>query len=187
MADSNITKNALATSLKELMREKPFSKISVSDICDRCGMNRKSFYYHFKDKYDLVNWIFLVDFIGKMDVDSYHTGWDAVEDICNKFYEDKEFYIAALHIEGQNSFHDYVLESIRPLVEYFTREIYKESESKDFFIIFFGDAFLTAIMRWLSEGMKMDASEFVQKLKDVSVELAKIIIRDDDNEKKGLS
>ena len=58
MADSNITKNALATSLKKLMREKPFEKISVSDICDDCGMNRKSFYYHFKDKYDLVNWIF---------------------------------------------------------------------------------------------------------------------------------
>ena len=50
MADSNITKNALAASLKNLMREKPFEKISVSDICEACGMNRKSFYYHFKDK-----------------------------------------------------------------------------------------------------------------------------------------
>ena len=69
MADSNITKNALATSLKNLMKEKPFEKISVSDICDACGMNRKSFYYHFKDKYDLVNWIFLVGFLSKMNID----------------------------------------------------------------------------------------------------------------------
>ena len=58
MADSNITKNALAVSMKKLMEKKPFSKISVGDICEDCGMNRKSFYYHFKDKYDLVNWIF---------------------------------------------------------------------------------------------------------------------------------
>ena len=58
MSDSNLTKNALAASMKKLMREKPFDKISVSDICIDCGINRKSFYYHFRDKYDLVNWIF---------------------------------------------------------------------------------------------------------------------------------
>ena len=39
--------------MKALMEERPFAKISVGDICERCGMNRKSFYYHFKDKYDL--------------------------------------------------------------------------------------------------------------------------------------
>lgn len=58
MAASNITKRALATALWELMKEVPFDKIQVANICERCGMNRKSFYYHFKDKYDLVNWIF---------------------------------------------------------------------------------------------------------------------------------
>ena len=58
MADSNIAKNALAASMKKLMSKNPFSKISVGDICEDCGMNRKSFYYHFRDKYDLVNWIF---------------------------------------------------------------------------------------------------------------------------------
>lgn len=62
MPDSNITKKALAMAMKELMEQIPFSKISVSDICEKCGMNRKSFYYHFKDKYDLVNWIFDVEF-----------------------------------------------------------------------------------------------------------------------------
>lgn len=48
MADSNITKNALASSLKLLMTQKPFSKINVNDICEGCGMNRKSFYYHLR-------------------------------------------------------------------------------------------------------------------------------------------
>jgi AcrR family transcriptional regulator len=61
VADANITKHALASSLKNLMREKSFDKISVSDICDGCGMNRKSFYYHFKDKYDLATWMLFRD------------------------------------------------------------------------------------------------------------------------------
>jgi len=62
LPDSGITKNALSTALKELMLLHPLAKISVGDICARCGMNRKSFYYHFKDKYDLVNWIFHTEF-----------------------------------------------------------------------------------------------------------------------------
>ena len=50
MADSNITKRALASALKQLMEKEPFSKISVCDICEACDMKRQSFYYHFKDK-----------------------------------------------------------------------------------------------------------------------------------------
>ena len=63
MADSNITKSALASALKELMETTPFAKITVSDICAKCNMNRKSFYYHFRDKFDLVNWIFDVEYL----------------------------------------------------------------------------------------------------------------------------
>jgi AcrR family transcriptional regulator len=46
LAASNITKQALATALRELMQEEPFDKIQVAQICERCDMNRKSFYYH---------------------------------------------------------------------------------------------------------------------------------------------
>lgn len=62
MADSNITKRALALA-ERAMKTTPFSKISVGDICEKCEMNRKSFYYHFKDKYDLINWIYSTEFI----------------------------------------------------------------------------------------------------------------------------
>ena len=49
LADSNITKRALASAMKELMRSSvPFSKISVGDICEKCEMNRKSFLLSFQ-------------------------------------------------------------------------------------------------------------------------------------------
>ena len=66
MADSNITRNAMAAAMKALMKEKKLSKISISDICGACGMNRNSFYYHFKDKYDLINWIFYTEFVSNI-------------------------------------------------------------------------------------------------------------------------
>ena len=99
MPDSNITKKALAMAMKELMEQIPFSKISVSDICEKCGMNRKSFYYHFKDKYDLVNWIFDVEFFQAVHVRDYNLpnwSWRFLEDSCQYFYENQSFYRKAL-------------------------------------------------------------------------------------------
>ena len=53
-----MTKKALAASLKKLMESRPLSKITVRDIIEDCGVNRKTFYYHFQDIYDLVKWMF---------------------------------------------------------------------------------------------------------------------------------
>ena len=54
---SAITKRALEASLKKLLLKKPLDKITISDITDDCGVNRMTFYYHFKDIYDLVDWV----------------------------------------------------------------------------------------------------------------------------------
>lgn len=51
------TKKALCQSLKELMKHKPFSKITVSELIRNCNVNRKTFYYHFEDIYDLLKWM----------------------------------------------------------------------------------------------------------------------------------
>lgn len=51
------TKSALATSLKKFMRKKELKKITVSEIVTDCNVNRKTFYYHFEDIYDLLKWM----------------------------------------------------------------------------------------------------------------------------------
>ena len=53
---SDITKRALEASLKKMLLKKPVTKITISDITEDCGVNRATFYYHFKDIYDLIEW-----------------------------------------------------------------------------------------------------------------------------------
>ena len=53
---SQVTKRALEASLKHLLLQKPLNKITINDIAEDCGINRMTFYYHFKDIYDLVEW-----------------------------------------------------------------------------------------------------------------------------------
>ena len=60
---SDITKNILAGSLKKLLKEKALNKISIKDIVSDSGLNRQTFYYHFNDIYDLLDWIFKTEFL----------------------------------------------------------------------------------------------------------------------------
>ena len=51
------TKKAISYALKDLLKTNPFSKITINDIAASCNINRQTFYYHFLDKEDLVEWI----------------------------------------------------------------------------------------------------------------------------------
>lgn len=51
------TKKDLCNALKNAMMHKPFSKITVSELVKSCNFNRKTFYYHFQDIYDLLKWM----------------------------------------------------------------------------------------------------------------------------------
>lgn len=166
MADSNITKRALATSMKQLMAQKPFHKITVSDICEGCGMNRKSFYYHFMDKYDLVNWIYDTEFIAIASRKEYLSDWDFVEALCRYLETERVFYSHALKISGQNSFSEHFAEMLQPLLKETMHRIFGDNAG-EFHVTFFSDAFVMVIKRWIIEMEDVRAEEFVGLLKSL--------------------
>lgn len=168
LADSNITKKALAESMKSLLCTMPFSKISVSDICEACGMNRKSFYYHFKDKYDLLNWIFYTEFFEAACAVPYADGWDFMQGICTYFYHNHLFYRKAFEITGQNSFRDYFQEMLNPILLQYSAEMFHQKQPTEFFITFISDAIVVSIIRWLSDKNCMDPESYVAQLKACS-------------------
>ncbi len=57
MANSDITKRAIASAFLQLLEKKSFDRITVTAIAATCGINRQTFYYHFHDIYDLLSWI----------------------------------------------------------------------------------------------------------------------------------
>lgn len=54
-----MTQRALGNALVRLLQQRPLSQITVNDIVEECGVARQTFYYHFQDIYDLLQWIFL--------------------------------------------------------------------------------------------------------------------------------
>ena len=173
MADTNLTKQQLADSLKKRMLEKSFDKISVIDICEGCGMNRKSFYYHFKDKYDLVNWIFYTDFIDIARGWPCEDGWDLVEMLIGMFYRSQDFYRCALEIEGQNSFRDYFFDSMMPIFHMFLNEISDEDSFIRDNSRYISDAFLAVLHSWLKDGCPQDPRQLHSNIRRILAMIGK--------------
>lgn len=165
MPDSSLTKRALAQAIKELMNEKPLVKISIADIVDRCQMNRQSFYYHFRDKYDLVNWIFYTELITELQNSSNKDEYEELKNICRYLYDNRAFYINALKFTGQNSFYEYFGEVIYQLLKAAFNESFGNSDQSDFNAMFYADALRACIFRWLTSGAKMHPDEFVGKIR----------------------
>lgn len=167
MADSHITKWALSAALKELMQDKPFEKISVADICQMCQMHRQSFYYHFKDKYDLVNWIFDNEFIAVARKSEFTDQWDFMHALCTYFFTNREFYRKVLTVKGQNSFTEHFREYLHPVLDRRIGELLGDQYVEEFHINFFADALICTIERWLSDKHSMQPQELIRLLQSL--------------------
>ncbi len=165
MADSMTTKKALADSLKELMKSEPLEKISIGEICEKCGLNRKSFYYHFEDKYDLVNWIFDTEFLSVAAIKSYSNKWESIEELCRYLYLNKCFYKKAIKVNEHNSFTNHLKSIIKPLIKLRLEEAMKGNEVTKFQLNFYTDAFIFTIARWLLDPNLLPYDEFLEELK----------------------
>ncbi len=171
MSYSSITKRAYASALRELMQETPFEKITVAQICEKNDLSRKSFYYHFRDKYDLVTWIFDEDFI-RIIKKQPATTWEFMDLLCNYFYENRDFYQKVLKIEGQNSFSAHFEEVLSPLIGNRLQTIFAGENLHPICIDFITDGLLCSIKRWLLDRNCIPPDQYVSILRSLVEKIA---------------
>ena len=105
-----LTKNLIAGSFKGLMQKYPFEKITIKMISDEAGIIRPTFYNHFRDKYDLLEWIFCTEIIDEArSLLSHGMKVEAIRFIFRCLISEKTFYQKAFGLIGQNSFEDIVI------------------------------------------------------------------------------
>lgn len=95
MKKNGDTKAAMAAALRSCMQDTPIDKISIKEITDACGLNRQTFYYHFKDIYDLVKWMYVRDINEAIDSNMRaELQEEALYGILQAFDEDRECHLA---------------------------------------------------------------------------------------------
>lgn len=161
---SNITKHALAESLKKLLLKKPLNKITINDLTTDCGISRMAFYYHFKDIYDLVEWACLEEsrkaLQGKKTYDTWQEG---LLQIFEAVYENKPFIINAYNAVSREQIENFLFQLthdlIMSVVEEQARSTSLTQEQKSFIADFYKYSFVGIMLDWIRQGMKSDYTD----------------------------
>lgn len=118
MATSLITKKRIAKAFKKQLEEKEFEKISVVDIMEEAQIRRQTFYNHFLDKYELMDWIFETELQEQVtDNLNYISGFKLLDELLYYLEANRAFYAQLFQIKGQNDFSSFFLNYCVVLVE----------------------------------------------------------------------
>ena len=158
---SNITKKALEASLKKLMGQKPLDKITIRDITDDCGISRMTFYYHFQDIYDLIEWTCIEDATaalqGKKTCDTWTEG---LEQIFEAVADNRAFILNAYRCISREQMEDFLFrmtyDLIRGVVDEKSAGAPLTEAEKAFIAGFYKYSFVGEMLDWIRRGMKDD-------------------------------
>ena len=166
---SQMTRRLLADSLKHLMETRSLTKITVREIVSGCGLNRQTFYYHFQDVYELVEWIIKEEALSHMvQHQSWETWKDGVLAVLNYLKTNEKICICAYQSVSRELLHQFLysdifelfLHGIETLSE--TRNI--SQEERTFTAHFYTTASMGIAEHWLIEGMKETPESLVHYL-----------------------
>lgn len=153
------TKHALAESLKKLLSKRSFDKITVKDIVEDCGVNRQTFYYHFHDIYDLVEWIFqdAAETLAQKQLD--YDDWTSGLELLMKYLQENRLLILnAYNSISHEVVSDYIKKGLRPYAEAIVRKEAEGMDVKDEDVEFVTDVFTLGaaglVSEWIGKQMQ---------------------------------
>ena len=166
---SQITKRALEESLKKMLLKKPINKITISDITEDCGINRMTFYYHFKDIYDLVEWSCVEDAARALDgKKTYDTWQQGFQQIFQAVLDNKPFVQNVYQFVNREQVETYLYSLTHNLLIGVIEEkavgMQVRDEDKEFIADFFKFAFVGLMLDWIRNGMKKDPQQIIDRL-----------------------
>lgn len=170
---SQLTKRALEESLKRLLLTKPLNKITIADITSDCGISRMTFYYHFQDIYDLVEWACEEDaaraIAGNKTADTWQTG---LLDTFLALRENKPFIASIYHDMSREQVERFLVPVVSDLVksvvdEHAARRHVREQD-RDFIARFFAHALIGTVLDWIARDMRDDPQQLVQRVATIA-------------------
>ena len=169
IAMSQVTKRALEQSLKNLLLKKPLTKITINDIAEDCGINRMTFYYHFKDIYDLVEWSCLEDARKALEKNKTYDTWQqGFLQIFETVRENKPFVMNVYRCVHREQVERY----LGPLVDRLLLGVINEEsdgitvrdEDKQFIAQVYSYIFIGLMLDWIKDDMQQDPGGIVDRL-----------------------
>jgi len=151
------------------MGEKTLDKITVKEIVARCGVNRQTFYYHFRDIYDLLDWLFIEEgneFSRRFpDYPNQSSAEDAIRQMCTYLIDNRQMAINIFNSMGRDIFGQYLTREMGKLLSMSLMQravLIGVSETNVRAIVnFYKHGLVGVLLDWVADGLGGDIDEIV--------------------------
>ncbi len=178
------TKKALARSLRNAMEKKPFSKITVTEIITDCGVNRKTFYYHFQDIYALLKWMVKQDAVEVVrNFDLLADFEEAISFVMNYVEENNHLITCAYDSIGHDVVKSFFYSDFISLMETFIEGKEKmlsmrlDDKYRAFLSKFYTEALSGMLMDWIRDRECVDKEVVIEHISKTIITSLTSIIR----------
>ena len=165
---SDLTKQALIASFKKLLETEPFDKITISDITNDCGLSRQTFYYHFRDIFDMIRWIYNSESLNEIGGrGGYGTWQDKIRELFDYTLNNKSLILGTFNSKCRNDLVGYYMDvSIRKISDIVKMKSDGDIAEKDkkFIASVYAYAFVGIMVDWISDEMKESSEEMVDRV-----------------------
>ena len=165
---SDLTKQALIASFKKLLETEPFDKITISDITNDCGLSRQTFYYHFRDIFDMIRLIYNSESLNEIGGrGGYGTWQDKIRELFDYTLNNKSLILGTFNSKCRNDLVGYYMDvSIRKISDIVEMKSDGDIAEKDkkFIASVYAYAFVGIMVDWISDGMKESSEEMVDRV-----------------------
>ena len=166
---SYITKQAIKTSLEKMLLVKPVHKITVTDITNDCYISRMTFYYHFRDIYDLIIWTWAEEFETALNENkTYETWQQGFLEIFRAIASNRPYVENVYKSIGRERIENYLYTVtyglLMSVIESQAFEMAVSIEDKKFIADFYKFAFVGIVLDWVQNRMVEDPEQIIIKI-----------------------
>ena len=179
MALKDRTKQLYADTLIELMEKKSLQEIRVKDLCEKSGTDRHTFYYHFRDKYELVAWIYASGAEKSMGRQDGFMGVDESAAALNLVRRNRVFYKKAFADSSQNALWQYIQEYNVEMYSNMLKRHYGLSELSEevlFSLQYHCHGCLGLTYDWVMSDFPISAEELARRMTMVMPDVLKNVV-----------
>ena len=161
---NDTTKQPLANALKQLLQKKQITKITINDIAEACGISRMTFYYHFKDIYDLADWTLQEALHTAIADNRTHDNWQqGFLNLLDVLKAHQPLILNVYRAIDREQVERYMRREVEalllPVVEEQAAGLQISEKGKHMVAIFYTYAFMGIVLEWIQRNMQASPQE----------------------------
>ena len=168
------TKKQLAAALHKALETKSFDKITISELIESCGINRKTFYYHFQDLFDLLSWMMNQEAIS--DFKKINLPYDyneAIEFVLDYIEDNSDMLKNVIYSSGREEIHRFFLNTFLGIADTIVKSVEElldnrlDDTYREYLCQFYCNAVAGMMIYWIENGEGRDREYAKNTIADI--------------------